>query len=252
MDAYREIWERIWKDTENTLQVKDLFFVMDQVKFSYVRQIMPRGAKTLEVGMGSARISSYLANEGCKVFGVDYSKHAINVARRNFKLSGLIGEFCMADAFNLPFPNGCFDMIFSTGLLEHFEKPLPIVAEMVRVLRAGGIFWSDIVPKKFSFLRSLDFLNTITKRDKIQIFERKFTRKEIESLLSTSGLKDIGVFAAGVFPPRRLILQRSETMQSLYGKFAQFLVPLLKLLDNTAIAEYLGFYYFCYGVKPRI
>ena len=44
----------------------------------------------------------------------------------------------MGEAVRLPFPDATFDVVLSTGLLEHFQDPSPIVREMARVLRPGG------------------------------------------------------------------------------------------------------------------
>lgn len=250
MGVKKEIWDESWRKVKNTLEVRDVFWVSDQVKFSYVKRVLPGVSNTLEVGMGSARISAYLAQEGCQVFGVDYSANAIEVAKRNFALLGLTGTFCLGDAFRLPFSSDCFDMVFSTGLIEHFEDPSPIVVEMVRVLRPGGVFWSDIAPRKFSLLRSLDFLTKLVKRDRVEIFEREFSKREVELLLSEAGLREVDVFAAGVFPPRRLVIERIRLMRSIFGRVAWSLVPVLRRGDKTIVAEWLGFYYFCSGVKP--
>jgi ubiquinone/menaquinone biosynthesis C-methylase UbiE len=52
------------------------------------------------------------------------------------------GEFVFANAFHLPFPDQAFDVVISTGLLEHFLDLVPIVEEMSRVLRHyGGVFF---------------------------------------------------------------------------------------------------------------
>lgn len=43
-----------------------------------------------------------------------------------------------ADAANMPFPDGTFDAIFCSNLLEHASDTAGVVAEMSRTLRRGG------------------------------------------------------------------------------------------------------------------
>jgi len=52
-----EIWEDIWKKTDNTLNYKDVFYIMDELKLEYLLPLLPspdNGVKTVEVGCGSA------------------------------------------------------------------------------------------------------------------------------------------------------------------------------------------------------
>ena len=46
-----------------------------------------------------------------------------------------------ADGTRLPFGDGCFDAVVCLEVLEHVEDPVALLAEVSRVLRAGGQFW---------------------------------------------------------------------------------------------------------------
>jgi SAM-dependent methyltransferase len=143
-----------------------------------------------------------------------------------------------------------FDVVFSTGLLEHFEDPSPIVLEMARVLKPGGLFWSDIVPAKFSLLRALDGLRFEAFRGKSTVFERSFTKGEIARLLQFAGIQNPTVFSAGVFPPLWLPgLGKLRAYRRLHANVAIAFKTAWSRLDGTAIADLLGFYYLCYGTK---
>jgi len=48
------------------------------------------------------------------------------------------GVDTVADAADLPFPDGSFATVVSTEMLEHALDPVACVAEMARVLRPGG------------------------------------------------------------------------------------------------------------------
>lgn len=64
------------------------------------------------------------------------------------------------------------------------RNPSPVVREMMRVLRVGGVFYSDIVPRKFSLFRSLDWVRQLKRMLMARMelhdafYERSFTRQE--------------------------------------------------------------------------
>jgi SAM-dependent methyltransferase len=48
-------------------------------------------------------------------------------------------QLALGDAFALPFADGSFDAAVALRLLFHFPDPAPIVAELARVTRPGGV-----------------------------------------------------------------------------------------------------------------
>jgi len=244
----RKSWEDIWKTQKNTVTSKDTFFLIDEIKLFYLLPLLPKDGKTIEVGSGSGRLSCFLASHGYETTCLDYSTEALRVAKENYKLTNVKGHFVLGNAFNLPFPDYTFDIVFSTGLLEHFENPQPIVSEMVRVLKNKGLFYSDIVPKKFSLLRSLDFFSKLRKNQK-NCFEGRFRKRDIEEVLSNSGLSNIKIFSAGVFPPKLPILRRYKTYRECEFKILNSTKKIWKTFDRTKLSDLLGFYYFTYGYK---
>lgn len=247
----KETWDDHWERTSRVTDIpKDAFFLMDEIKMEYLLPLLPKFTKrTLEVGAGSARLSRFLALRGYLTYCLDYSIEALTFARACYEKEGVQGICVLARAEGLPFDNNSFDVVFSTGLLEHFENPMPIILEMVRVLKNGGLFYSDIVPKKFSLLRSLDFVRPLLGREWNPFFEMKFTKQDIIKFLEDADLQDVTVFPAAIFPPRAPILRGYSLIPLCESLVARALTPILKYLDGTLIAEYLGFYYFAYGYK---
>jgi len=245
MGEAREEWASHWRNVGISMHERDVYYYMDSVKLSYARPLLRPRSRCLEVGSGSGRLSALLALEGHQLTCLDYTAEALRAARRNFDAINMPGRFVQGDAFMLPFSIDSFDAVFSTGLLEHFRDPLPIVAGMVRVLRPGGVFFSDIVPRKFSSLRAFDFM-----RPGPPVFERSFTRREIVELLAMAGLKRIRVFPGGVFPPLWLpLVIRSKGYRRMHSQLVRAMLPLLRRLDGTRLAEKVGFYWFCSAYK---
>lgn len=97
-----------------------------------------RGMRVLEIGCGLGTDGARFARAGALYTGVDLTEAAVSLARRRFELEGLTGEFRVADAERLEFPEGSFDLIYSHGVLHHTPDPPVAVREVHRVLAPGG------------------------------------------------------------------------------------------------------------------
>ena len=254
-DKDREFWDSYWVDQRSTLTARTMTQILDRIKLGYLRSILPQTGRLLEVGAGSGRLSCFLAMEGYQTACLDYSMEALRAARVNYSAAHVGGWFAVGDGAKLPVRDECFDVVLSTGLLEHFPDPSPIVLEMVRVLKPGGLFYSDIVPRKFSLFRSLDWIGRLKRAltpGRIQpatFYERAFTSQEILDLLGNCGLANARVFPAGVVPPYIPLLYRSERFREAQVRLVERTQRLWKSCDGTFLAEWLGFYYFAWATK---
>lgn len=97
-----------------------------------------RGLRVLEIGCGLGTDGAQFARAGADYTGVDLTEAAIELARKKFELSGLRGEFRVADAENLDFADDSFDLVYSHGVLHHTPDTAGAVREIHRVLKPGG------------------------------------------------------------------------------------------------------------------
>ncbi|MHB0869404.1 MAG: class I SAM-dependent methyltransferase [Chloroflexota bacterium] len=137
------------------------FALFEQVKAAEVDRLFSAqgltGGLVLECGCGAAGMSIYLANRGFRPVAADLSTNALRIARLNARAhAGTKGierlDTVAADVFSLPFADNSFDVVMSYGLLEHFEPSAVrgALLELVRTLRPGGLFVSDIAHGRFS------------------------------------------------------------------------------------------------------
>lgn len=147
-----------------------------------------RPVRFLEVGCGTALDSCVLSRLRPLAEGIalDLSKQAAEIACRNAAQLGFPLQVLAADLTALPFPAGSFDLVFSQGVLEHFEDPEPALAEQARVLRSGGTLVVD-VPQKFN-------VYTLRKRRAMRAnhwpwgWETEYSVRELRALGSRLGL----------------------------------------------------------------
>jgi ubiquinone/menaquinone biosynthesis C-methylase UbiE len=97
-----------------------------------------RGLRVLEIGCGLGTDGAQFALAGADYTGIDLTEASIELAKRRFELSGLRGEFCIADAENLEFADDSFDLVYSHGVLHHTPDTARAIREIHRVLKPGG------------------------------------------------------------------------------------------------------------------
>lgn len=97
-----------------------------------------RGRKVLEVGCGIAIDGRFLSENGIDYQAVDLSLESLKLADEHFRQNDLPRRFANADATQLPFCDGKFDLVFSIGVLHHVPDTSAACREVARVLRSGG------------------------------------------------------------------------------------------------------------------
>jgi len=89
----------------------------------------------LDVGCGSGVISRRCSERGARVVGFDISSRAVSYAKeKDIKNS----SFLIADAQNLPFKPGRFDIAVCGTVIEHLQDPEKSIEEISKVLKDGG------------------------------------------------------------------------------------------------------------------
>ncbi|MCP4651869.1 MAG: class I SAM-dependent methyltransferase [Candidatus Omnitrophica bacterium] len=100
----------------------------------------------MEVGTGKGYFTLALAREGCNFTSIDISQEEQAFAKLNIKYCGFESQvnFKIADAQKLPFKDNEFDIVFCVNTFHHFENPLKITDELMRVISfEGKIILSD-------------------------------------------------------------------------------------------------------------
>jgi len=96
------------------------------------------GARLIEVGCGMGTDLLQFARGGAHITGVDLTPRSVEIARQHFRVYHMPGDFSLADAERLPFPDNSFDLYYSNGVLHHTPDTSAAVREAHRVLKPGG------------------------------------------------------------------------------------------------------------------
>ena len=161
--------------------------------------------------------------------------------RENYARAGVPGHAAFGDVRALPFADGALSVVLSGGLLEHFRDPAPVIREMARVLRPGGLFYADIVPRKVSLYRWAERARMAKDEQLAEgIYESDLSKSAWARLVREAGLRDVRIVSAGVYPP--YTMRDHERLIWRYG-------GLLRALDGTLLADALGFFYMVTATK---
>jgi SAM-dependent methyltransferase len=94
-----------------------------------------RTGRLLDVGCGAGSLLEAARRAGWEAGGTEVSRPAVEHARREgFEV------FC-GDLAEANFPEGHFDVVTASEILEHLPDPRSMVREIARVVRPGGLFW---------------------------------------------------------------------------------------------------------------
>ena len=166
--------------------------------YRMVRRHLAPGAQVLDWGTASGHFSYFLTRAGYRATGFDfegvsqagwldepYERHVVGASP--------------PDPVHLPFADAAFDAVASVGVLEHVRETggdeSASLAEIVRVLRPGGVFLCYHFPNRTSWI---DFISSRVPGKHHHLY--RFTRADIERLMRDAGLELLEVARYGFLP----------------------------------------------------
>ena len=156
-----------------------------------------RALDALDVGCGTGFLSLELAGRGHRVVGVDLAPTMLELAGQKAKAQALRVRFETADAENLPYPAGSFDLVISRHVLWTLPHPQAAMDDWLRVLRPGGRLaiidgaqYNDASapPQRENARTSAEYAAV---GDRLPFYGGR-PRDEIKALLRSKGLAGVG------------------------------------------------------------
>jgi ubiquinone/menaquinone biosynthesis C-methylase UbiE len=155
-----------------------------------------QGLAALDIGCGTGFLSLELAARGHRVTGIDFAPEMLALAKEKAVSAGASIRFEEADAENLPFATGSFDLVMTRHVLWTLPHPEAAIGEWIRVLRPGGRLavidgHSLVAPgdeQAYSARRSAEYAPI---SDRLPFLMGK-PREDIETLFRAKGLVAVG------------------------------------------------------------
>ncbi len=129
-----------WYEQRNPYRMREL--VKAKVYRGYHKKFFKKyknfskRTKVLDIGCGAGEFIFELKKRGCEVWGVDFDRGAIKIAKQRFNLENVYSlsfeEFFQKK--NLP----KFDVITFFEVIEHLDNPLEFIKNIKKILKPGG------------------------------------------------------------------------------------------------------------------
>ena len=165
--------------------------VISEKDFTYrniINEISPFIKKinsVLDIGCGVGTLSYYLAAKGSSVKGVDLSRNAVLMARKNSKFLGL-EKHARFEVRNFPDEkiSGIYDLVLLIEVIEHIKDDRKAIRQASKLIKEGGILLIS-VPSKSAPLYKLGLL---TRFDNRVGHLRRYDVEELSKLVRECGL----------------------------------------------------------------
>lgn len=94
----------------------------------------------LEIGSGPASFAALIAAQCKVIICIDFCPHALLIAKKILKKNNINNYLLIqGDILDLPIKNSVVDLIFGSGVIEHFQDTQRSVDELYRVLKKNGV-----------------------------------------------------------------------------------------------------------------
>jgi len=166
------------------------------------------GLRLLDLGSGSGVYSAEAFRRGASAVSTDLSTSYLKKAARLIKSQGFSAIPISADAAQLPFKDGVFDVVVALEVIEHVVNPEQVLAEIVRVLGPKGVLIvsypqalspMEVASQAYHRLRRLSGAAISTERFHQHL--HYFTDDDFGSILTPHGFQISGKRRACVLHP---------------------------------------------------
>lgn len=187
----KEIWEQVW--TKNLITSDYSLKYLDFMKG--IEKTLPEESNVLEAGCGTGQTLSLLSDRH-ETYGLDISRAALRLAKNNCRYT-ILGSI-----FNIPFGDNTFDLVYNSGVIEHFKYPenVSAIKEMARITKPSGKV-IIIVPNTLClWYKTGKFFAVLMKSFEFG-YEEDYTPRRLENATRKAGLTIEQIFGLQVFPP---------------------------------------------------
>jgi len=241
--------------TENILRVRNILIAL-QKKTS--------GKKLLDIGCGAGFIIDIAKDFFPYIRGIDVTQAMLDCIDTPSTSCDLVVQIAESDA--VPYEDNSFDLCTAYAVLHHLDSLAPSIKEIYRVLKKGGIFYSDLDPNYYFWeaISSLpphsDYsdivqreISAVLHKDKelemasglshdviriaehLKHSEKGFKEENLRELLLTTGFRNVEIKYEWAIGEAKAIHSESEECVDTLRKYLQAMLPLSRHLYKYLI-----------------
>ncbi len=175
-------WDQFWKEYSTSRAEFYYIKLRDKIIRDAAKKLNKEKIKILEAGCGYGSNSRLLNKDNkFEVWCMDLSKEAIS------KVKSEIKNAYVGDIEKIPFKDDFFDIVFSSGVIEHFKDDNKAVNELYRVTNKNGIIIT-FVPGRYSLWQAYKlmmgrrWIHGYEKNYTVSTLKKSFLKHDVEVL----------------------------------------------------------------------
>ncbi len=205
LEKYLKSWSINARDLRaikpfSNLELKQLE-IGDTPLFHWLHENQNKNLSLLDAGCGCGFFSIYAKKLGYNPIGIDISKQSIAASKKLTEINNETIRFIVGDVRKMPFPDNKFDIVLSSGVIEHFSDTEKAIKEHSRVLKSKGLFIGNVPYRYTIFVLNKYFLKLLGKWD--PGYEKSFSIKKIAKLFKKHSLDLIKIIRQPIRPGGR-------------------------------------------------
>lgn len=189
------------------------------------------GMRILDLGCGVGTLSFYMALKGNKIIGVDISKKAVDICRKNVELLNLPIKpvFLVGDFVRLKFKDK-FDFVLCSEVVEHLKDDQKAILKIYNCLKDTGTLILS-TPSKNAPLHKWGFAKSF---DKKVGHLRRYRVDDLIALCKNAGFKIMDTRKTEGVIRNSLFLFHCDFFLKLVNRFT-FFSNIITFLDSLAL-----------------
>jgi SAM-dependent methyltransferase len=152
------------------------------------------GDRVLDLGCGGGRHAYEAARRGARVTALDLDLAELKDVRGTFEAiddelpAGATGHAVNGNALQLPFPDGAFDRVIASEVMEHIPDDTGAARELSRLLRPGGMIAVTVpawLPEQVCWALSEEYHAPFVEGGHVRVY----TEAKLRAVLRAGGLR---------------------------------------------------------------
>jgi len=209
---------------------------------------LPPSASFLEIGCANSIWLPHFARRfGFRITGLDYSEIGCAQTRAAYEAAGLDAEIVCADAFS---PPGqlleSFDVVFTLGVVEHFDDTVGALDAFARFLRPGGLLLTVIPNLRGANGLVQRIVNPRVLRMHVPLTARQFRAAHVRAELTDVRVRylvpsNFGVLNLNELDPAALSTRVKEVIVRNLGRASRLIWTLDRVVSLPATRAFAGY-----------